>query len=125
MPESQKSCTNPDGRNAFANCVICAKPFCDACLAFVVNRDPACEVCGNRLVDETRPRLALGFGVAAALLACALFGNVAYWIAFGYYNTLFLLPTAVFVVFALRFAWHLADPITGADKPRVERRTPG
>lgn len=58
------------------------------------------SLAADRLVDETRPRLAVGLGVFAAPLGFAIAGNVGYWKVFGYWTTLFLVPTAAFVVVA-------------------------
>jgi hypothetical protein len=51
-------------------------------------------------------------------------GNGAYWLAFGYWNSAFALLGFALLGGAARFAWHVADPITGADKPRVSQRLP-
>jgi hypothetical protein len=119
------ACTNPDRRPGLAKCFKCGSLFCDSCLAFVVNQDPYCEVCGNKLLDDLRPRWLPAVAIFLSAFVLVVLGNGAYWMAFGYWRTSFSLLGFVLLLGAAKLAWHVADPIGSADKPRVMRREPG
>jgi len=125
ISNAPERCVNGHAVFPVAKCFKCGLQFCERCLPFVVNVDAYCEVCGNNLLDELRPRWVPAAGIMIAAFLAFVGGNGAYWLAFGYWSSAFALIGFVLMVGAAKLAWHVADPITGADKPVVTRRQPG
>jgi hypothetical protein len=121
----EDECVNGDGRGV-AKCFKCSKPFCDRCLVFLVNGRPYCEVCGNALLDEMRPRWGLAMAAFVGILALGylfILGRAKFW---GVRPPTFgsLLYGIATVIFAFGGAWRVIDPVRGVAKPRIERRRP-
>jgi hypothetical protein len=74
------------------------------------------------LIDDLRPRLLPAALIIAAAFILFVVGNGAYWLAFGLWMSRLALLGIPLFLGAFWWAWHVADPITGADKPRIERR---
>ena len=115
-------CVNGDGALVRAACPRCRRHFCDRCLVFSVNDSPWCEPCGNTLSSEVRPRWELGAAILCAGLAGTVLANGLYWRAFGYWSGRVVILGVLVMMLVARFAWHVADPETGSDKPRIVRR---
>jgi hypothetical protein len=47
-------CALHDGVSAAGTCALCGRPFCDRCLTFDVDDEPACESCGLGEVKRNR-----------------------------------------------------------------------
>jgi hypothetical protein len=116
---SGRSCLNHAERPAPGRCLKCRQPFCDTCLAFAVNGAPWCELCGNALLEELRPRWFLAGAVMGGALALVVLGYAALYRATG---LLMWRGTVLLVLLVLggagRLAWYLLDRSTG-DNPRV------
>jgi hypothetical protein len=114
-------CINHPELPASSKCPKCAHAFCEDCLAFTVNGVRWCELCSNKLADETKPRwplfwIVLGSGwtlttvvwIAKRLLVPVPIPLFGYVLTGGYGGSLYL-------------AWHLLSNTAG-EPPEIKRR---
>lgn len=125
LAERGGGCVNGDGREAVAKCSKCGALFCDSCLGYTVNDAPYCEPCANRLIDELRPRWLLVGAIVVGAFVIFVIGNGLYWVNFHYWNSAFIWLGVGLFLGAGRLAWHVANPLDVADKPRIIKRAPG
>jgi hypothetical protein len=117
-PRSAAKCVNHPDRASVAQCRKCRNALCDDCKTFLVNRDAWCEPCGNALIDETRPRWALG--AAAVVVGWGLIG-LGVW-AVGMLPIYLTIAAAVAVLLG---AEKLVFQTTGGAPHIVKRGAPG
>lgn len=115
----QKPCANGDGP-ASTRCTRCRIALCIRCAAFLVNGAPWCEPCGNDLAEQiARP---WGRGAATLVVGFAAVGLLA-WLELTYAWRLHHGFFGLLVFGVLLAAAKVVFPVTGAERPRIERNS--
>jgi len=85
----------------------------------LVNDEPWCDVCANRVVESARPRL--GRGLAAAVVTWGPL-SLLWLVIFVGLHRMFVGWMAITYGASALFIWNQISPVRGAEPPRVARR---
>jgi uncharacterized protein (DUF983 family) len=114
------ACANHVEAPGVARCMKCRTPFCDACIAYLINLDPWCEVCANDEIDSGKGNPAIA--IVVLVLGLVGFAALMYWQL--YIVRRFWFYSAALVIVPFTAAWGIAYPPWAA-KPTVARRERG
>ena len=115
------NCVNHPDLRATSKCPKCAHAFCEGCLAFTVNGIPWCELCSNKLADESKPRWPLfwlGLAGGWTLTTVVWIAKIIFVrVPLPYFGTVLLLGYAG----SAYAAWSLLSNTAG-EPPEIKRR---